>query len=144
MIGRWSNANIFFNTNYTSARLMPDLGDRRVSCPAGWFLWNTGAIMADVLLRTVRSLWRHIICTTALLLLARIIFLFPFVGTASSCLKMFNPIPYMFCNIEGTCRYASNDGKSYWLSTSLDKTNMDITGVDVSLYFSYYWNEPSY
>jgi len=54
-------------------------------------------------------------------------------GTASSCLKEFNPMPFMFCNINGKCTYASRTGNSYWLSTSLDVTMMPVSGRDVSM-----------
>uniref|UniRef100_A0AAY4C6W9 Collagen IV NC1 domain-containing protein n=1 Tax=Denticeps clupeoides TaxID=299321 RepID=A0AAY4C6W9_9TELE len=38
-------------------------------------------------------------------------------GTMGSCLKRFSSMPFLFCNTHSTCRYASRNDYSYWLST---------------------------
>ncbi|KAJ8346930.1 hypothetical protein SKAU_G00283310 [Synaphobranchus kaupii] len=39
-------------------------------------------------------------------------------GTLGSCLRRFSTMPFLFCDIDGTCRYASRNDYSYWLSTA--------------------------
>lgn len=38
-------------------------------------------------------------------------------GTSGSCLPHFSTMPFLFCDTEYTCRYASRNDYSYWLST---------------------------
>ncbi|KPP57418.1 hypothetical protein Z043_124864, partial [Scleropages formosus] len=38
-------------------------------------------------------------------------------GTLGSCLPQFSTIPFLFCNPNSTCHYASRNDYSYWLST---------------------------
>jgi len=38
-------------------------------------------------------------------------------GSAGSCSKRFNTMPFLYCNPAGACRYAGRNDKSYWLST---------------------------
>ncbi|KAB1253474.1 Collagen alpha-5 chain, partial [Camelus dromedarius] len=38
-------------------------------------------------------------------------------GTAGSCLRRFSTMPFMFCNINNVCNFASRNDYSYWLST---------------------------
>ena len=40
-----------------------------------------------------------------------------FPGTAGSCLRRFSTMPFMFCNINNVCNFASRNDYSYWLST---------------------------
>lgn len=40
-----------------------------------------------------------------------------FLGTAGSCLRRFSTMPFMFCNINNVCNFASRNDYSYWLST---------------------------
>lgn len=40
-----------------------------------------------------------------------------FVGTVGSCLQMFSTMPFLVCNPNDTCYYASRNDYSYWLST---------------------------
>ena len=40
------------------------------------------------------------------------------VGLPGSCLKKFSTMPYMFCNLNQVCDYASRNDYSYWLSTT--------------------------
>uniref|UniRef100_A0A8C4RC74 Collagen IV NC1 domain-containing protein n=1 Tax=Eptatretus burgeri TaxID=7764 RepID=A0A8C4RC74_EPTBU len=38
-------------------------------------------------------------------------------GTAGSCLRRFSTMPFLFCNINNVCNFASRNDYSYWLST---------------------------
>lgn len=38
-------------------------------------------------------------------------------GTAGSCLRKFSTMPFLFCNINNVCNFASRNDYSYWLST---------------------------
>ncbi|XP_035662050.1 collagen alpha-2(IV) chain-like [Branchiostoma floridae] len=38
-------------------------------------------------------------------------------GMSGSCLPKFSPMPFLFCDINFVCNFASRDDKSYWLST---------------------------
>ena len=40
------------------------------------------------------------------------------IGTLGSCLPRFSTMPFLFCNTDSTCRYASRNDYSYWLSTA--------------------------
>lgn len=53
-------------------------------------------------------------------------------GTLGSCLPRFTTMPFLFCNTDSTCRYASRNDYSYWLST--DKvvlSNMPLISGDL-------------
>ena len=39
-------------------------------------------------------------------------------GLPGSCLRRFSTMPYMFCNLNQVCDYASRNDYSYWLSTT--------------------------
>ena len=59
-------------------------------------------------------------------------------GSAGSCLRMFNTMPFMFCNINDRCTTASRNDYSYWLSTPQQMTPMmdPITGPQIQDYIS--------
>lgn len=38
-------------------------------------------------------------------------------GSAGSCLRRFNTMPFMFCAVDNSCRVASRNDYSFWLST---------------------------
>lgn len=38
-------------------------------------------------------------------------------GTAGSCLRRFSTMPFLFCNINNVCNFASRNDYSYWLAT---------------------------
>lgn len=38
-------------------------------------------------------------------------------GTLGSCLQRFTTMPFLFCNINNVCNFASRNDYSYWLST---------------------------
>lgn len=39
-------------------------------------------------------------------------------GFAGSCIRKFSTMPFLFCDINDVCNYASRNDKSYWLSTN--------------------------
>lgn len=39
-------------------------------------------------------------------------------ASPGSCLQLFNPIPFMFCEKHENCYYAQRNDRSYWLSTA--------------------------
>lgn len=45
-------------------------------------------------------------------------------GTLGSCLPRFSTMPFMFCNTHETCRYASRNDYSYWLSVNETVSNL--------------------
>lgn len=59
-------------------------------------------------------------------------------GQAGSCLKRFSTMPYMFCNLNDVCDYASRNDYSYWLSSTAPMPMMmtPIKGPDIEKYIS--------
>ncbi|TNN61089.1 Collagen alpha-1(IV) chain [Liparis tanakae] len=59
-------------------------------------------------------------------------------GTTGSCLPRFTTMPFLFCDTESNCRYASRNDYSYWLSTGTPMpSNMaSITGDALASYIS--------
>ncbi|KAJ4919730.1 hypothetical protein JOQ06_024426, partial [Pogonophryne albipinna] len=59
-------------------------------------------------------------------------------GTTGSCLPRFSTMPFLFCDTESTCRYASRNDYSYWLSTdaALPANMVSITGDRLASYIS--------
>ena len=59
-------------------------------------------------------------------------------GRPGSCLKKFSTMPYLFCNLNGVCDYASRNDYSYWLSTTAPMPMMmtPIRGPDIEKYIS--------
>lgn len=52
-------------------------------------------------------------------------------GSVGSCLPRFTTIPFLFCDTENTCRFASRNDFSYWLSTAEPMpANMSAIGGD--------------
>lgn len=39
-------------------------------------------------------------------------------GDSGSCLQRFSTMPFLFCNFNNVCNYASRNDKSFWLTTS--------------------------
>lgn len=57
-------------------------------------------------------------------------------GKVGSCVQRFNTMPSTFCNRDMTCRHASRNGKSYWLTTSEAIPAMAIRTEDVEPHIS--------
>uniref|UniRef100_A0A3B4A7R9 Collagen IV NC1 domain-containing protein n=1 Tax=Periophthalmus magnuspinnatus TaxID=409849 RepID=A0A3B4A7R9_9GOBI len=47
-------------------------------------------------------------------------------GSLGSCLPRFSTMPFLFCNPDSTCRYASRNDYSYWLSTDQSESSSDL------------------
>lgn len=62
----------------------------------------------------------------------------PPTGTSGSCLRKFSPMPFLFCNINNVCNFASRNDYSYWL-TSPEPMPMNmapITGENIKPFIS--------
>merc|ERR1712142_523786 len=59
-------------------------------------------------------------------------------GQPGSCLKKFSTMPYLFCNLNDVCDYASRNDYSYWLSTTepMPMMGTPIRGPDIEKYIS--------
>jgi len=58
-------------------------------------------------------------------------------GQAGSCLRRFNTMPFMYCNVDNNCRVASRNDYSYWLSTPKQIESKDnLRGKDVEPFIS--------
>ncbi|TKS79895.1 Collagen alpha-3(IV) chain [Collichthys lucidus] len=59
-------------------------------------------------------------------------------GTMGSCLPRFSTMPFLFCDTERNCRYASRNDYSYWLSTDtpMPANMVSITGERLASYIS--------
>ncbi|XP_037132714.1 collagen alpha-3(IV) chain-like, partial [Syngnathus acus] len=59
-------------------------------------------------------------------------------GTSGSCLPRFSPMPFLFCDTETNCRYASRNDYSYWLSTDAPMlpSMVALTGEQLSSHIS--------
>lgn len=52
-------------------------------------------------------------CTVYTIILSYII-----LGQAGSCIRKFSTMPFLFCDFNNVCNYASRNDRSYWLSTN--------------------------
>ena len=59
-------------------------------------------------------------------------------GQPGSCLRKFSTMPYLFCNLNDVCDYASRNDYSYWMSTTEPMPMMmtPIKGPDIEKYIS--------
>lgn len=59
-------------------------------------------------------------------------------GTAGSCLRKFSTMPFLFCNINNVCNFASRNDYSYWLSTPepMPMSMAPITGENIRPFIS--------
>jgi collagen type IV alpha len=57
-------------------------------------------------------------------------------GWPGSCLQRFNTMPFVFCDFNDVCNYASRNDKSYWLSTTAPIPMMPIAGQEITPYIS--------
>jgi len=59
-------------------------------------------------------------------------------GAPGSCLQKFNTMPFVFCNFNNFCNYASRNDYSYWLSTPepMPMNMAPITGVELTRFVS--------
>ena len=61
-------------------------------------------------------------------------------GTAGSCLRKFSPMPFLFCNINNVCNFASRNDYSYWLTSPepMPMSMAPITGESIKPFISRY------
>lgn len=59
-----------------------------------------------------------------------------FTGWAGSCLRRFNTMPFVFCDFNSVCNYASRNDKSYWLSTNEPIPMMPVEERQIQPYIS--------
>ncbi|MEQ2170823.1 hypothetical protein GOODEAATRI_004220 [Goodea atripinnis] len=59
-------------------------------------------------------------------------------GTAGSCLRKFSPMPFLFCNINNVCNFASRNDYSYWLTSPepMPMSMAPITGDSIKPFIS--------
>ena len=59
-------------------------------------------------------------------------------GQPGSCLRRFNTMPFLYCNIRNECKISSRNDYSFWLSTQEPVPMMPTQGNDVQKYISRY------
>ena len=57
-------------------------------------------------------------------------------GFAGSCLRRFSTMPFLFCDFNSVCNYASRNDKSYWLSTNAPIPMMPVGEEAIRHYIS--------
>lgn len=57
-------------------------------------------------------------------------------GYAGSCLRRFSTMPFLFCDFNSVCNYASRNDKSYWLSTNAPIPMMPVGEDTIRQYIS--------
>ncbi|KAH9527761.1 type IV collagen, variant 2 [Dermatophagoides farinae] len=57
-------------------------------------------------------------------------------GFAGSCLRRFSTMPFLFCDSNSVCNYASRNDKSYWLTTNAPKPMMPVREAAIQNYIS--------
>lgn len=59
-------------------------------------------------------------------------------GTAGSCLRKFSPMPFLFCDINNVCNFASRNDYSYWLTSPepMPMSMAPITGESIKPFIS--------
>ena len=57
-------------------------------------------------------------------------------GTSGSCLQRFNTMPFVFCDFNDVCNYASRNDKSFWLSTTAALPMMPVAGNEITPFIS--------
>ena len=59
-------------------------------------------------------------------------------GFAGSCVQRFSTMPFLFCDVNNVCNYASRNDKSYWLSTNAPIPMMPVSEAAIRPYISRY------
>lgn len=57
-------------------------------------------------------------------------------GFAGSCVRKFSTMPFLFCDFNNVCNYASRNDRSYWLSTSQSIPMMPVEENEIRRYIS--------
>lgn len=59
-------------------------------------------------------------------------------GYAGSCVRKFSTMPFLFCDVNNVCHYASRNDRSYWLSTNSPIPMMPVEETAIRDYISRY------
>lgn len=59
-------------------------------------------------------------------------------GYAGSCVRKFSTMPFLFCDVNNVCHYASRNDRSYWLSTNSPIPMMPVEETAIEEYISRY------
>lgn len=59
-----------------------------------------------------------------------------FSGFAGSCVRKFSTMPFLFCDFNNVCNYASRNDKSYWLSTNEPMPMTPVEEIAIQKYIS--------
>lgn len=57
-------------------------------------------------------------------------------GYAGSCVRKFSTMPFLFCDSNNVCNYASRNDKSYWLSTTAHFPDQPIEAFEIQQHIS--------
>lgn len=57
-------------------------------------------------------------------------------GMAGSCIRKFSTMPFLFCDFNNVCNYASRNDRSYWLSTTAPIPMMPVRENEIKDYIS--------
>lgn len=57
-------------------------------------------------------------------------------GHAGSCVRKFSTMPFLFCDLNNVCNYASRNDRSYWLATSAPIPMMPVEGNEIVSHIS--------
>lgn len=57
-------------------------------------------------------------------------------GYAGSCVRKFSTMPFLFCDLNDVCNYASRNDRSYWLSTNQPIPMMPVENNEIARYIS--------
>lgn len=57
-------------------------------------------------------------------------------GVAGSCIRRFSTMPFLVCDFNNVCNYASRNDRSYWLSTSAPIPMMPVEENEIRRYIS--------
>jgi integrin beta 8 len=57
-------------------------------------------------------------------------------GVPGSCVQKFNTMPFLFCDYNNVCNYASRNDKSYWLSTNSPLPMTPVSSTAIESYVS--------
>ena len=55
---------------------------------------------------------------------------------AGSCVNKFKTMPFLFCDFNNNCNYASRNDKTYWLSTNAAIPMMPVADIAIQEYIS--------
>lgn len=57
-------------------------------------------------------------------------------GSPGSCVRKFSTMPFLFCDINNVCNYASRNDKSFWLASNKQAPMMPVADSEIEPYIS--------